>query len=66
MTEWPFSTWLSIAVRHFGLSPDAFWALSVCDWMALLDALSTPPMRKADLDQLLAQFPDEPSQKDKL
>ena len=50
--EWPFEAWLKIAVLQLGLSPQAFWEISLCDWFALSKSSVTQAMRKADLIKL--------------
>ena len=43
------------------LTPDAFWALSLPEWRALLDgrfARSATPLARAELDRLMQAYPD--------
>lgn len=52
--------WLGFAVTRLGLTPDAFWALSLPEWRALTRpfmAASDLPDLKA-LRALAARFPD--------
>jgi len=39
-----------------GLSPDAFWALSIAEWRALTAA--EPGMTQTDLGALMRRYPD--------
>ena len=53
--------WFALGVLKFGLSPDAFWALSVLEWRALCAALSPgagPPPERGVLETLMRRFPD--------
>ena len=53
--------WFALGVLRFGLSPSAFWAMSVLEWRALCAALApgTPaPPDRAVLNALIARFPD--------
>lgn len=56
--KWPFSTWLKIAVMRFGLSPKAFWAMSVMDWQTLIETPDMPVLGRAQFDALAKQYPD--------
>ncbi len=60
MNAWPFDLWLRYAVLRLGLSPDAFWAMSVADFLALMRTTQTTPMNRADLGQLMNIYPDTP------
>lgn len=51
-TDWPFEPWLKIAVMQLGLSPEAFWEMSVMDWFALTKKSAPRAMTKADLIKL--------------
>jgi hypothetical protein len=54
--------WLQLAVLRLGLSPPEFWALSVGEWRALLDAAAPArgeAMSRAELEQLRAAWPDQ-------
>lgn len=45
----------AFAVVRLGLTPEAFWALSLPEWRALTAAFAPPaPMGRGDLDALLA------------
>jgi uncharacterized phage protein (TIGR02216 family) len=47
------------AVRVLGLSPEAFWALSLAEWRALTAShQSAKPLARRDLDALLSRYPD--------
>jgi|GEM_PF-975734 len=58
-TDWPFDDWLKLAVGRFGLSPAAFWQMSVRDWRTLIAQNSKPAMTRIDFDALLQNFPDQ-------
>lgn len=51
----------ALAAGRFGLGPREFWALSLADWRALCAPPSADdgPPRRADVDALLARFPDD-------
>lgn len=50
---------LSFAVLRLGLTPDAFWALTLAEWRALTRAdPGASPMKRRDLDALIAAHPD--------
>lgn len=61
MTEhsWPFDSWLKLAVRGFRLSPDAFWQMSLCDWLALTRPGRVQTQSADELSALCQKFPDE-------
>ena len=44
------------AASQFGLTPSQFWALSVCEWRALMG--EGQGLDKGRLDELSAAFPD--------
>ena len=45
---------------RFGISPAAFWRLSLAEWLALTaPATPTPPLSRSGLDALLTAFPDD-------
>ena len=49
--------WFAIAVLRFGLSPDQFWALSLEEWLVLLNAAHTQSdsaITRSTLNALLA------------
>ena len=51
----------ALGVLRFGLSPYAFWALSLAEWRALCAALgpvTPPPPDRQALDALIKDFPD--------
>lgn len=45
------------AVRELGLSPEAFWRLSMAEWRMLTGVEA--PLKRAELAALMARFPDE-------
>lgn len=53
--------WFAAGVLKMGLSPEAFWALTLSEWRALLEA-GRPgaggAMSRAELTALLAQHED--------
>lgn len=56
----PFRQWFAYAVSTLGLSPDAFWALTLAEWRWLLpDAPAA--LTRAGLDRLIALYPDQSS-----
>lgn len=57
MSAFPFDIWLRLAVTVFKLSPRDFWAMSVRDWMALIQCENEPVTRES-LAILMSQFPD--------
>jgi len=47
---------------RFGLSPAAFWALSLIEWLWLVDDVfggAHEVMRKSSLQSLVQQYPDK-------
>jgi len=62
MSEWPFDLWLKTAVRGFGLSPAAFWAMSVRDWLSLLASNSEQGLARTELSSLMNIYPDYPGE----
>ncbi len=54
--------WFSFALLQLGLSPDAFWRLSLAEWRWLLEAaLGEDPqaMDAGALRTLLTRYPDK-------
>lgn len=60
MSRFPLDTWLRLAVTVFRLSPQEFWAMSVCDWLTLI-AGEDPDVSPVALRKLMTQFPDKES-----
>lgn len=58
MTEWPFSNWHKLALRQFGLTPEAFWTMPLCDWLSLL-APENHALDRGTLNGLMKDYPDE-------
>lgn len=56
--SWPFDTWLRIAVIRFGISPDAFWKLSLHDWRSLTRTEGMTPLPREAFDALRSAYPD--------
>ena len=58
MTE-AWASRLRLAVR-LGLTPDAFWMLSIAEWQALTRMPGqAPPLSRAEFDRLTRDWPDE-------
>ena len=61
--DWPFTAWLDVAVRIFGLSPQDFWTMSLLDWLTLLEQRAgcshVKPISRQSLSQMMVNFPDE-------
>ncbi|GLK50706.1 MULTISPECIES: phage tail assembly chaperone [Maricaulis] len=55
--DWPAA--LRLAVR-LGLTPHAFWQLSLAEWRALTGG-AAPSLDRAALDALLQRYPDPSS-----
>ncbi|MCA8889005.1 MAG: phage tail assembly chaperone, partial [Parvularculaceae bacterium] len=57
----PWRDWLCFAVAGLGLSPDAFWRLTLVEWRWLVaPRLNNPPaLDRAGLGLLFAQYPAE-------
>lgn len=54
----PFRQWFAYAVTTLGLSPEAFWALTLAEWRFLApDAPAA--LSRAGLEALIAQYRDE-------
>jgi uncharacterized phage protein (TIGR02216 family) len=53
----PWGQWLSTGLS-LGLSPEAFWALSLREWRGLTAPLSIQTADRATLTALIARFPD--------
>lgn len=53
----------AFAVLRLGLSPGAVWALSLSEWIALVDAsgFSDVGFGRADLRNLIQLYPDKKS-----
>ena len=52
-----WSGWFAAGVLRFGLSPAAFWSLTLAEWRALTAAgarAGAQPMSRGELDTLLA------------
>jgi len=60
--DWPFAEWLDVAVRIFGLSPQEFWAVSLSDWLTLLEqrtrGATQRPITRDDFSKMMMNFPD--------
>lgn len=60
MSLLPWGALLAAAAR-IGVTPEAFWRLSLAEWrlMAAEGARAPVAMARAELDALAARFPDE-------
>ena len=56
MSGWPDA--LRLALR-LGVTPEAFWRLSLQEWRALTAVPAAPVLTRPGLDALLARFPDQ-------
>jgi uncharacterized phage protein (TIGR02216 family) len=58
MSQWP--SLLRLAVLEFGLTPEAFWRLSLAEWRALTVLPDQDlGLTRSRFDALSALFPDE-------
>ncbi|XBQ16283.1 MAG: phage tail assembly chaperone [Oceanicaulis sp.] len=49
-----WAAWFAAGVGRFGLSPDAFWSLTLAEWRALISTRAGPrPLGRTELDALL-------------
>ncbi len=56
--DWPFDTWLRLAVLHMHMSPQDFWNISVRDWFALCHRQEAKQFSQINLAKLMQDFPD--------
>lgn len=56
--NWAASLRLAAAM---GVPPDAFWRLSLVEWLALLRAPAPAPLGRRALHELMTRYPDEPN-----
>ncbi|MBN9588100.1 MAG: phage tail assembly chaperone [Alphaproteobacteria bacterium] len=50
-----------LGLGRLRLRPRDFWALSLCEWRALVEGhfgRAAPPMTRGDLDALMKAYPD--------
>jgi uncharacterized phage protein (TIGR02216 family) len=58
MSHWP--SLLRLAVLELGLTPEAFWRLSLAEWRALTAVPDPEPgLTRSQFDALSALYPDE-------
>ena len=59
MSPWP--DLLRLGVLRLGLTPEAFWRLSLAEWRALTRPApgSDKPLTRIDLEALMALYPDD-------
>ncbi|CAN5256421.1 phage tail assembly chaperone [soil metagenome] len=43
----------------WGLDPEAFWRLSLCEWRMLTEGGADPALAREDFNRLAEIFPDE-------
>lgn len=57
----------ALGVMRFGLSPEAFWRLTLAEWQALCAGAEppNPPPDRARLDALRAAYPDSTGEADR-
>ena len=56
-TPWP--DLLRLAAVRFHIAPDAFWRLSLAEWLALTTPDAPPALDRATFDVLSGQHPDQ-------
>ena len=49
---------LRLAVERFGVTPEAFWRLSLKEWRMLTAASEPAAMGRDELERLAARWPD--------
>ena len=49
---------LRLAAERFGVTPEAFWRLSLVEWRALAARPETAVLSRAELDRMAAKWPD--------
>lgn len=58
--DWPGL--MRVGIRGLGLRPAEFWALTPAELALMLgEAAGSPPLTRARLDELAAQWPDRPA-----
>ncbi len=58
MADWAGMLRAAVAM---GISPEAFWRLSVREWRMLTVARGPRPMGRHDLDEMMRAWPDNPN-----
>ena len=56
-----WQSWFALGVVRFGLRPSDFWALSLCEWAALVRSLAPPggqPPERSAIEAMRHAFPD--------
>lgn len=61
MTSQRWRGGLRLASR-LGVTPEAFWRLSVVEWRALTEGFAPADFARDDLDALMARYPDAETQ----
>jgi uncharacterized phage protein (TIGR02216 family) len=56
MAEW--GVMLRVAVT-MGISPEAFWRLSLKEWRMLTAPVGPGPMARRELDEMMRAWPDD-------
>lgn len=52
---------MALGLGRLRLAPGDFWALSLCEWRALVEGHfgpAAPAMARAGLEQLMKEYPD--------
>lgn len=60
MTAMPWSQLFRSAVTVLGIDPGSFWRMSLAEWNMLARG-NNEPFARANLDALLARYPDKKS-----
>lgn len=50
---------MRLAAERFGVTPEAFWRLSLVEWRALTGRPEAAAMTRVDLERMAAAWPDE-------
>jgi len=58
MTRQSWADALALASR-LGLPPNAFWALSLIEWRAITQPSGSHPLKRSELNDLLANYLDK-------
>lgn len=59
-SAWP--ALIRLAAERFAIPPEAFWRLSLAEWLALTaPSVAADPLNRAGFDALLTAFPDATS-----
>lgn len=61
MTAMPWADLLRAGVRHLGLTPQAFWQMSLAEWNLLARTATPPCIPRETFEALMARYPDRQS-----